>query len=109
MEAKTPKEFFETVLPTKFNPEKAKDFEAVAQANIDGANGGHWIMTIKNQEMKIEEGVAASPAITLNMKDTDFVELINGRTDAVKAFLTGKIQFTGSISTGLKLLNMGFL
>lgn len=109
MEVKTPKEFFENVLPTKFNPNKSKDFEAVAQANITGTNGGHWIITIKNQKMETKEGVAAAPAITLKMVDTDFVDLVNGRLDAVKAFMTGKLEFNGSIAIGLKLLDMGFM
>jgi putative sterol carrier protein len=109
MEVKTPREFFEKVLPTKFNPDKAKDFEAVAQVDITGTNGGHWIITIKNQKMEIKEGEAPSPAITLKMMDTDFVDLANSRLEAFKAFMTGKLEFTGSMATGLKLLDMGFM
>jgi putative sterol carrier protein len=109
MEVKTAKEFFEKVLPAKFNPDRAKGFEAVAQANIVGANGGDWIIRVRNQRMEIEQGVAASPAITLKMRDTDFLDLVNGRLDAVKAFMTGKLEFNGSIAIGLKLLNMGFM
>jgi putative sterol carrier protein len=109
MEVKTPKEFFEKVLPTKFNPDKSKDFEAVAQVNVTGTNGGQWIITIKNQKIETKEGVAPSPAITLRMIDTDFVELVNGKLNAVNAFMTGKLEFNGSIATGLKLLDMGFM
>lgn len=109
MEVKTPEEFFENVLPTKFKPDKAKDFEAVAQVNIAGTNGGNWIITIKNQKIDTKEGVAPSPAITLKMTDTDFVDLVNGRLNAVNAFMTGKLEFNGSIATGLKLLDMGFM
>jgi hypothetical protein len=50
LEVKTPKEFFEKTLPTKFNPDKAKGFEAVAQVNITGADGGNWIIIIKNEK-----------------------------------------------------------
>lgn len=109
MEVKTPKEFLDKVLPSKFNPDNAKDFEAVAQVNITGNNGGHWIITIKNQKIETKEGVAQSPAITLQMMDTDFVDLVNGRLNAVNAFMAGKLQFNGSIATGLKLLDMGFM
>jgi putative sterol carrier protein len=109
MEAKTPKEFLEKVLPNKFNPVKAKDFEAVAQVNITGPNGGHWIMNIRNQKIETKEGVAPSPAITLEMADTDFVDLVNGKLNAVNAFMNGKLQFNGSIATGLRLLDMGFM
>lgn len=109
MEVKTPKEFFENVLPTKFNPDKAKGFEAIAQVNITGTNGGHWIISIKNQKIETKEGVAQSPALTFQMMDADLVELVNGRLNAVNAFMTGKLQFNGSIATGLKLLDMGFI
>jgi putative sterol carrier protein len=109
LEVKTPKEFLEKVLPDKFNPDAAKDFEAVAQVNITGENGGHWIIAIKNQKIETKEGVAQSPVITLQMMDTDFVELVNGKLNAVNAFMTGKLQFNGSIATGLKLLDMGFI
>jgi len=109
MEARTPKEFFEKVLPTKFKPDKAEGFEAVAQANITGANGGNWIITVKNQKIYVKEGVDPHPDITLKMADTDFVALVNGKLNAVTAFMTGKLEFAGSMGTGLKLLDMGFM
>jgi hypothetical protein len=40
MEAKTPKQFFENVLPARCNPEKAKGIEATVQMDITGTNGG---------------------------------------------------------------------
>lgn len=109
MEVKTPKEFFEKVLPTKFNPEKAKNFEAAAQVDLAGTNGGKWIITIKNQKLQAKEGVDLSPAITLKMIDKDFVDLVNGKLNAVNAFMTGKLEFNGSMAIGLKLLDMGFM
>jgi putative sterol carrier protein len=106
VETKTPKEFFEKILPTKFKPDKAEGFDAVAQINLVGANGGNWIITIK---IDAKEGVAANPDITLKMADTDFVALVNGKLNAVTAFMTGKLEFNGSMATGLKLLDMGFM
>lgn len=109
MEIKTPKEFFEKVLPAKFKPDKAEGFEAVAQINVAGVNGGNWIITVKNQKIDTKEGVAPNPDITLKMADTDFVALVNGNLNAVTAFMTGKLEFTGSMGTGLRLLDMGFM
>jgi putative sterol carrier protein len=109
MEVKTPKHFFEEVLPTKFNPDKSKGFESVAQVNIAGPNGGQWIITIKNQKIDTKEGTAPKPDITLKMTDTDFVALVNRKLNAVTAFMTGKLEFSGSMAAGLKLLDMGFM
>jgi len=109
MEAKTPREFFEKILPSKFSPEKAKGLQAVAQVNITGAGSGNWIITIANQKMEIREGLAPSADVTLKTTDKDFLEIVNHRLDAVTAFMTGRLEFNGSIATGLKLLNMGFM
>ena len=108
MEVKTPKEFFDNVLPSKFNPEKAKDFEAVTQVDLSGTNGGSWIITVKDQKLQTQEGKATSPDITLKMADKDFVDLVNGKLSAVTAFMNGKLGFKGNMSKGLKLLDMSF-
>ena len=109
MEAKTPAEFFEKVLATKFKQNKAESFEAVAQVNISGADGGNWIVTVKDQKIHTREGIDPKPDITLKMADTDFVAMVNGKLSAVTAFMNGKLEFTGSMGTGLRLLDMGFI
>jgi putative sterol carrier protein len=108
MKVKTPKEFFEKVLPSRFDPKKVAGLEAVIQINITGPNGGGWIVTVANQEMNIKEGVEPSPTISVTMSDTDFVDLVNGKLGAFKAFMTGKLQFKGSISVGMRLMDIGF-
>jgi putative sterol carrier protein len=109
VEVKTPREFLEQVLPTRFKPEKAKDFDGVAQVNITGPQGGSWTVTIKDQKIQTKEGANPNPSITLKMKDTDFVALVNGKLNAIQAFMTGKLEFQGSMATALKLFDMGFM
>lgn len=109
MEIRTPQEFFENVLPTKFKADKAKDFAATAQVDLTGPEGGQWIITIKDQKLQTAKGVAPKPDITLKMKDTDFVALVNSQLNAVQAFMTGRLEFQGSMAKGLKLLDMGFI
>jgi putative sterol carrier protein len=108
METKTPKEFFEKVLPSRFDPNKVAGFEAVIQMNITGPNGGDWIVAVKDKRIDIKEGVDPSPTISVTMSDTDFVDMVNGKLGAVKAFMTGKLQFKGSISVGMRLMDIGF-
>ena len=108
-EAKTPKEFFEKVLPNRFKPEKAAGIDVTVQMNIMGPNGGDWIVTIKNQHLEVEEGVHPSPTLKLTMAETDYMDLINGKMSGEKAFFTGKLQFKGNIALALKLRETGFL
>jgi putative sterol carrier protein len=108
-EAKTPKEFFEKVLPSRFKPEKAAGINVKVQVNIAGPNGGNWMVTIKNQQLKVEEGTHSSPTLELEMAETDYIDLVNGKMSGEKAFLTGKLRFKGNIALALKLREAGFL
>ena len=108
-EAKTPKEFFEKILPVRFKPEKATGVDVTVQVNIAGPNGGDWIVTIKNQKLEVEKGTHPSPTLELKMTEADYLDLINGKLSGEKAFFTGKLRFKGDIGLALKLKETGFL
>jgi putative sterol carrier protein len=109
MEVKTPKEFFSEALPGRFKPEKAQGIDVIAQMNITGANGGQWAVTIKDQKITVNDGTNPAPTLTLEMSDADFIDLINKKLSAEKAFFSGKIKFKGNITLALKLKEAGFL
>ena len=109
MEAKTPKEFFEKVLPNRFNPSKAAGVDVTVQINIIGPNGGDWIVILKDQKIEAREGTHPSPTITIKMAETDYMNVVNGKMSGEKAFMTGKLQFKGNIALALKLRETGFL
>jgi putative sterol carrier protein len=108
-EAQTPQEFFNTVLPNKFKPEKATGVDVVAQIHIAGPDGGDWVVTIKKQKLQVKEGTDPASNLTLKMNYSDFMDMVNNRLSAEKAFFTGKIQFKGNIALALKLKEAGFL
>jgi putative sterol carrier protein len=109
MEVKTPSEFFKKILPARFKPEKTKGIDVTAQVNVDGSNGGEWTITIRDQKMEVTEGTHESPTLAIAMAETDFLDLVNGKLSAEKAFFTGKIKFKGNITVALKLRDAGFL
>jgi putative sterol carrier protein len=108
-QAQTPQEFFEKILPDRFKAEKAEGVDVVAQLNVSGPEGGSWIVTVKDQKMEIAEGTAEAPSLTLKMSLPDFMDLVNGKLSAEKAFFTGRVQFKGNIAVALKLRDAGFL
>jgi putative sterol carrier protein len=108
MEVRTPREFFEKVLLSRFDPNKAEGFEAVVQVKITGATGGNWIVMVRDKKLDVKEGIYESPTVSVTMSDSDFVDLVNGRLGAVKAFMSGRLQFEGSISVGMRLMDIGF-
>jgi putative sterol carrier protein len=109
MEAITPKQFLEEILPSKFKPEKAANFDVAAQLKLTGPRGGNWIIMLKNQTLKVTEGTHPSPTLTLTIADNDFMDLVKGKLSTMKAFFSGKISLTGDFSLALKLKDAGLL
>ena len=109
MEASTPRDFFEKTLPKRFNASKAAGVDVTVQVSIVGSNGGDWIVTIRNQKLDVKEGLQPSPNLSLKMTEKDYLDLVNHRISAEKAFFTGKVQFKGNITLALKLREAGFL
>jgi putative sterol carrier protein len=110
MEVSIPKEFFEKALPAKFDPSKAAGIDCVVQMNLLGDNGGDWYITIKDQKLEVKEGISEkTPTITVKMKDTDYVNMINGKITGERAYMTGKLKFKGDIGVGMKLKGLGIM
>ena len=109
MEIETPKEFFEKVLPKRFNAEKTEGVNATVQMKITGPTGGNWIISIKDQKLEVEEGTHPSPEMSIEMSDSNYLDVVNGKISGERAFMTGKLKFKGNITTAMQLKNLGFL
>jgi len=110
MVVNSPKEFMETTLPEKLSdPEKLQGLDLTLQFNISGDSGGNWVLKIKDQKATIEEGTVDKPTITVKMKDTNYLKLVNGELSGQKAFMTGKLKFEGDINIGVKLQELGII
>jgi len=109
VDVKTPKEFFDKMLPKKFDPTKAVGIDCVVQINLSGENGGDWIINIKDQKIEVKEGMHSSPTVAVKMNDIDYVNMVNGKLSGERAFMTGKLKFKGSMAAALKLRGLGIL
>jgi sterol carrier protein 2 len=77
--------------------------------DINGPDGGNWVVTIKEQKLTVKEGIHPSPTLSLKMEEKDFMDLVSGKITAEKAFFMGKLRFKGNIGLALKLRETGFL
>jgi putative sterol carrier protein len=109
MESQTPQEFFEKNLPARFKPEKAKGVDVTVQVNLTGNAPSDWVITIKDQKIQAKQGTIIEPKLVLKTSEKDFLDLVNGKMSAEKAFFSGKVNFKGDITTALKLKEAGFL
>ncbi len=84
-------------LPTAFRSDRAAGVAVVFQFLISGSEGGSWYVTIRDDTCKVEEGSHENPTTTIKMADRDFVALIRGELNAMKAFTSGKLRIEGDL------------
>lgn len=101
----TPKSYFSTDLPAKFqaNPQTAKDINSVLEFQIGGPNGGTWTVDCSSGEGKVTEGSSGTAKTTIVCGDSDFVGILTKKTNAQMLFMSGKLKVKGDMGLALKL------
>ena len=92
-------------IPDYFKPEKAKGASGVVQCMFTGDQASNWVITIKDQTCKVDEGTVANPDLTIKADGQEGVKVLTGQTDPMRAYMMGKIKVYGDLSLGLKLAN----
>lgn len=92
-------------MPRAFRPESAEGVSTVLQYHLTGDEGGDWIVTIDNGQCTVVEGVAENPNMTLTANAQDYKDVILGRSNAMQAFMTGKLKLAGDLTLAMKLPN----
>ena len=92
----TVKGLFEA-MPSAFVPEAAKGVDVVFHFSISGPGGGDWVATIKDGTIKVDTGKADKPTTTIKMADEDFLKLLSGELDGMKAYTSGKLKIGGDL------------
>ncbi len=84
-------------MPSVFNAAAAAGKEVTFQFNISGPAGGDWFVAVKDGTCSVTAGKGANPTTTIGMADEDFVDLITGKLDGMKAFSAGKLKVGGDM------------
>jgi 3-hydroxyacyl-CoA dehydrogenase/3a,7a,12a-trihydroxy-5b-cholest-24-enoyl-CoA hydratase len=83
----------------KSNPELAGKVGNVYQWKIGGAP---WILDLKNGSGSVRAGEDKSDC-TLEISERDFLDMTQGKADAMKLFTTGKLKISGNVMASQKL------
>jgi len=92
-------------MPKAFMPEKAEGVDTVIQYHLTGEEGGNWIITIKDGKCNVEPGEAENPKMTLTADAQDYKDVITGKSNAMQAFMQGKLKLAGDLNMAMKLTN----
>ncbi|HPC03471.1 MAG TPA: hydroxysteroid dehydrogenase-like protein 2, partial [Syntrophales bacterium] len=84
-------------MPDAFIADAAAGVDVVFQFSISGSGGGDWNATIKDKTVQVAEGKAAKPTTTIQMAAEDFMKLLSGELDGMKAYTSGKLKIGGDL------------
>src|SRR5436190_6103438 len=59
--------------------------------------------TVANDAIDVKPGKHTSPNITISMKESDYLDMVNGKLNGQMAFMTGKLKIAGDMGLALKL------
>lgn len=87
--------------PSRFNAEKAADFQAVFQFELE--DDSDFYLAIADQQCQAVTGEHDDPNITLIMDAATMIEVINGELDGMSAFMQGRLRAEGNLLLAPKL------
>ncbi len=91
---------FEQMLE-RFNGTAAGSLDAVFQYQIEDLGAYHFV--VKDQNCVLGSGEHQSPTVTLSMNEQTLVDILNGETDGMQAFMAGQLKATGDLMLATRL------
>lgn len=89
-----------------FQADKADGVDATIQFDLSGDTGGQFYLVIKDGEVAAHDGTAEDPKMTLSASIDDYYSVATGETNAMQAFMSGKIKIKGDMGLAMKMQNM---
>ncbi|HKZ83880.1 MAG TPA: SCP2 sterol-binding domain-containing protein [Anaerolineae bacterium] len=94
------------MLPEFFVPEKANGVDTKVQFDFTGDDGGKYYVHIHDGVCDVHEGEVAGARTTVTAAAADYFEIVEGRLDPMKAFMTGKVKVKGDALFLMKFQQM---
>jgi putative sterol carrier protein len=88
------------------NPAKLAGIKGVFQFDISGTDSGIYSVAIADGKAVVSEGAPPSADITITMASNDFADMVEGRLDAIAAFMGGKLRVKGDMMLAMQLQSL---
>ena len=85
------------------SPDKAKEVGAVYVFKITGDGGGEWTVDLKSDSPGITKGVQPGANCTIEVANSDFVDMLQNPAKGMQLFMQGKLRVTGDPMLAMKL------
>jgi len=80
-----------------FQQDKAAGVDVIFQFRITAPDEGQWYVTIKDGQCTVEQDAHPNPTTTIIMGSEDFLNMIQGKVNALQAYTTGKLKIQGDL------------
>ena len=98
-------DYFDT-LEERFVPDAAKGVDAVFQWELGGEGGQVFHAEVRDGALRVAPGPHDRPTVSLVMGADDYVRVVNGELDGMRAFTTGKGRVKGSLSAAMMMRSL---
>jgi len=89
-------------MQNQFNADKAQGVDAIIQVSLSDPEAHYWLQ-IQNGELTMSEGKSENANMTLIATTENFANIVNGQSNAMQAFMSGKLKVKGDMTLALKL------
>lgn len=90
-------------LPGRLRAEAAADLDRTLQWQLTDLDPGVWAVQIKDGQGRLIPGGVAEPDTTFTTTSEIWMAIAEGRQDAMKAFMAGKMKVEGDMMLALKV------
>jgi putative sterol carrier protein len=85
-------------MQARFRPERAQGQEAVAQWEVTAPDGPRvYQLKVSDGACSLTKGAVEPPRVTLQLSLPNFLRLITGELDGMRAFMTRKLKVSGDL------------
>lgn len=86
-----------------FNPEEARNIEAMIQFEVSGAESGSWYLKIMGNTCTFHEGRTQNPTLTIQTPPDVWLKIARGEMSGGVALMTGKYKAKGDMGLLMKI------
>jgi putative sterol carrier protein len=92
--------------PEYFNPAEAEGVDGIVQLDLSGEDGGQYVLTIRNQELDVQEGTHEDPTVAIKTTAERWLQINRGEANPMMLMMTGRLSIDGSLSMATKFQSL---